>query len=462
MEASLVDNAVLTDARLLSLKGMLSGLPVYDDATIGVDGGLPAECARAAAALLLDRSHPTVAFVEPTTDNVGLVASALGTTFDVWLLTTGQFRALYDAAYGNRPPPVNPLGDINWVLDECVRRRASDIHLKVGRPPFLRIDGRLTPLPVEPMTQEWAVRELGAMSGPDRVKTLEEEKTSDFAISHDGRRFRMNLGEDRDGWTLAGRLLANSIPSMEDLGLSDALRSFTTLERGLVLVTGPTGSGKSTLLASLLAHMSLHQGRHMITLEDPIEYHLEEGPNSVVNQRELGEHFTDFASAIRQGLRCDPDVIFVGEMRDRETAQTAVVAAETGHLVFSTLHTYDAQSTVARLVSMYPPEEQDHAREKIAYILRGVVSQTLLPRANHPGRIAAQEIMLDNPAITNNLRAPGGIMRLRDTIQTSRREGMQTMEMALAALVRQGLVTEAEALFRAKNPTEFKRYLQGE
>jgi twitching motility protein PilT len=229
-----------------------------------------------------------------------------------------------------------------------------------------------------------------------------------------------------------------------------------------VLVTGPTGSGKSTLLASLLAHMSLHQGRHMITLEDPIEYHLEEGPNSVVNQRELGEHFTDFASAIRQGLRCDPDVIFVGEMRDRETAQTAVVAAETGHLVFSTLHTYDAQSTVARLVSMYPPEEQDHAREKIAYILRGVVSQTLLPRANHPGRIAAQEIMLDNPAITNNLRAPGGIMRLRDTIQTSRREGMQTMEMALAALVRQGLVTEAEALFRAKNPTEFKRYLQGE
>ena len=462
MEAALVDGGVLSEARLLALKGMLSGLPTYDDATISVTGDLPAECARAASALLLDRAHPTVAFVEPTADNVGLVAATLDGPFDVWLLTTGQFRALYDEAYGNRPPPVNPLGDIGWVLSECIRRRASDIHIKVDRPPFLRVDGRLMALPVEPVTQQWATHELSSMAGPDRVKVLERDKTADFAITHDGRRFRMNLGEDRDGWTLAGRLLANTVPTMEDLGLSEAIRSFTALERGLVLVTGPTGSGKSTLLASLLAHMSKHQGRHMITLEDPIEYHLEEGPNSVVNQRELGEHFTDFASAIRQALRCDPDVIFVGEMRDRETAQTAVVAAETGHLVFSTLHTYDAQSTVARLVSMYPPEEQDHAREKIAYILRGVVSQTLLPRSNHPGRIAAQEIMLDNPAISNNLRVPGGILRLRDTIQTSRRDGMQTMEMALAALVRQGLVSETEALFRAKNPTEFRRYLHGE
>jgi twitching motility protein PilT len=226
-----------------------------------------------------------------------------------------------------------------------------------------------------------------------------------------------------------------------------------------VLVTGPTGSGKSTTLAALLDHIARKQGRHLITLEDPIEYVFNAGPTSVVNQREHGASFTSFPDALRQALRQDPDVVLVGEMRDAATAQTAVTAAETGHLVFSTLHTYDAQSTVARLVSMYPEGEQDHAREKLAYILRGVVSQTLVPRANTTGRVAAMEIMTSTPAIANNLRNPQGIVHLRSTIQTSRKEGMQTMEMALADLVVRGVVSQEEAEFRARDIEEFRRYL---
>lgn len=460
-ESVLVESGALGEARLLALKGMLSGLPILDQQNIAATPGLPAECARAATALMLDRTPQTVAFVEPTADNVGLVAATVEGPFEVWAITTGQFRRFYEALYRSATKAKHPLGGIDWVLDETVRRRASDCHLKVGKPPVLRIDGALVPLAVSEITHAWMERELATLASPEQFKALERDKTSDFAISHGERRFRVNLGVERDGKNAALRLLASRVPTMDDLGLSDALRSFTTLERGLVLITGPTGSGKSTLLASVLGHICAHQGRHVITLEDPIEYMLESGATSVVNQRELGDHFVDFASAIRQALRQDPDVILVGEMRDPETARAAVTAAETGHLVFSTLHTYDAQSTVARLVAMYPGDEQDHAREKIAYILRGVVSQTLVPRMNNPGRIAAQEIMLGTPAIANSLRSPGGITRLRDSIQTGRKDGMQTMEMALAQLVKANLVSEAEALFRARVPDEFRRYLHG-
>lgn len=460
-EAGIIEAGVISEGRLLALKGMLSGLKVPDGPGIAASPGLSAEVARAAAAVMLDLPSQAVAFVEPSADNVGLVAATLSGPFEVYVTTTGQFRRFYETLYNSGGRPKHTLGGIHWVLEETVRRRASDCHLKVGKPPVLRIDGALVPLAVEEITDQWMERELSVIATPAQLRELESAKTSDFAIEHGGRRFRVNLGAERDGKSAALRLLASRVPSMDELGLPDSIRAFTALERGLVLITGPTGSGKSTLLASVLGHICAHQGRHVITLEDPIEYVLEGGDAAVVNQRELGEHFVDFASAIRQALRQDPDVILVGEMRDPETARAAVTAAETGHLVFSTLHTYDAQSTVARLVSMYPGEEQDHAREKIAYVLRGVVSQTLVPRYNSPGRIAAQEIMLGTPAVANSLRAANGISRLRDTIQTSRKDGMQTMEMALAQLVKQGKVAEPEALFRARVPEEFRRYLHG-
>jgi twitching motility protein PilT len=288
---------------------------------------------------------------------------------------------------------------------------------------------------------------------------LEREMTLDFAYTYGEERFRMNLGKERHGFTLSARLLSSTIPKMSALGLPKAIQEFIHLERGLVLVTGPTGSGKSTTLAALLQEIASTQDRHIITLEDPIEYVLEQGPRAMVKQREQGEDFIDFPAALRQALRQDPDVVLVGEMRDIETARTAVTAAETGHLVFSTLHTYDAQSTVARLVSMYPEGEQDHAREKLAYILKGVVSQTLVPRANTTGRVAAMEIMLGTPAIANNLRSPKGMTQLRSTIQTSRGEGMQTMEMALADLHRRGLISYDDGLFKARNEEEYEQYI---
>jgi twitching motility protein PilT len=271
----------------------------------------------------------------------------------------------------------------------------------------------------------------------------------------------VNLGLDRRGPKLVARLLPSKLLSMDDLGLPAAVRRFTELERGLVLVTGQTGSGKTTLLAALLAEIARNQARHLITLEDPIEYILAEGPNAVVSQRELGVSFLNFEDALRQALRQDPDVLLIGEIRDAATAEVAVEAADTGHLVFATLHTSDAQSTVSRLVSMFEPAEQDQARIKIAYLLKGIVSQMLVPRAASAGRVAAMEILIGTPSVANNLRRPEGITQLRSTLSTSRKEGMQTMEMALADLVRSGTIRQEEGEVRSRDLDAFYQYLRG-
>jgi twitching motility protein PilT len=243
---------------------------------------------------------------------------------------------------------------------------------------------------------------------------------------------------------------------MDELALPHSVQNFINLDRGLVLVTGATGSGKSTTLAALLAQICTSQKRHLITLEDPIEFILPQG-SSVVHQRELGTSFSSFPEGLRQALRQDPDVVLVGEMRDLSTIRTAITAAETGHLVFGTLHTFDAASTVSRLVAMYPSEEQDQIRSTLSYTLKGIVSQTLLRSISGKGRVAAFEVMVTNFGIANNLRKIDGAVHLRGAIETGSRDGMQTMDMALADLVRRRLITEEEALEKVVDAADFKR-----
>lgn len=461
LEQRLVAHGVLSEHRLALAKGAASGYPVVVEGTTGLPV-LTERVARSCGAVVLDEPAAAVGFVEPNSSNVTMVQEALqGRPFAVKVMTLAHFQDLLRGTYAGEPAgaALRELPDMATALTECIRRRGTDLHIQVGRPPVLRLSGRLEPLEYRPVDAEWLHREVRSMMSTHEWNSLEQTRSHDFAYQYGTDRFRVNVAHDSAGLTVAARLLASTIPSMDDLGLPPAVRAFTELERGLVLVTGPTGSGKSTTLASVLDHIARNQSRHVITLEDPIEYVLTAGRSSVVNQRELSRDFLEFPEALRDALRQDPDVILVGEMRDPETARTAVTAAETGHLVFSTLHTMDAMSSVARLVSMYPEGEQDHAREKLAYILKGVVSQTLVPRSTTAGRVAAMEIMLSSAAITNNLRQPNGLTHLRSTMQTSRREGMQTMEMSLATLVLRGLVRVEEAEFRARDREELHRYL---
>lgn len=461
LETRLVDAGVVSDQRLGLVKGALTGYPVLEDQT-GVRSLLPESVARATGALVLDLPEAAVAFVEPNAANLALVREALrNTEFTIWVLTTKRFQELLREAYKHERTVRHPaLTSFTEALAECAARRATDLHLSVGQPPMLRVNGTLTVAPFAPLDRTWFESQLSDFLEPAQLAELRAVHTLDFAYSYGQHRFRINMGRDAHGPTISARLLANQIPTMEELALPAVVRNFTELERGLVLVTGPTGSGKSTTLAALLEHIAQHRSAHLISLEDPIEYQLSAGPASVVKQRELGRDFTSFPAALRQALRQDPDVILVGEMRDFETAKTAIEAAETGHLVFSTLHTTNAMSTITRLVSMFPGGEQDHARETLANVLMGVVSQTLLPRATATGRVAAMEIMIATPAVTNNLRNPSGMSHLRSTLQTSRKDGMQTMEMALASLVLRGLVRQDEAEWKAREKDEFRRYLE--
>jgi|GEM_PF-657036 len=460
LEIALVNRGLVSNLRLLQLKGALVGLRILDDATIGVRPVLDEKAVRATGAFVLDREPLTVALVEDSKFNLDALAGMLGTReFDTWLITSIQFDQLLRTWYqGQEDAALEATKDIYEVLDEAVRRNASDIHLQVGAPPVIRADGRMVALPRRPLDLEWMDTEMQKLVGPERYGELSNRFDIDAAYTYGSSRFRINIGADVKGPTAALRKIPVDIPSITQLGLPPSIMDLIHLERGLVLVTGPTGSGKSTTLAAMLTFIAAESGRHIITLEDPIEFHIPPG-KSVVNQRELGESFESFPGGLRQALRQDPDVILVGELRDLETMRTALTAAETGHLVFGTLHTYDASSTVARLISSFEPEEQAHARAQIAYILKGIIAQTLLPRASGRGRAAAFEIMLSTPAIQNNLSKLNGHHQLNQTIETSQRDGMQTMEMALVDLVKRGVIREEDARFAAPDKEAFDRRL---
>lgn len=462
LEVRLVSGNVISNNRLLRLKGAIGRRRVLDDPDIEVNpAALDAQVARATGALVLTLPDLTVAMVEDTTSNVDLVRNALGgLEFEIWFVTAPQFFELWKSAYTegferDRSPEVVDFAEI---LDEGIARRASDIHLSVGEPPTFRIDSDLVRMARQPLSTEWIQAQMEAIAGAERMAKATTKHDADFAYTFGSTRFRINIGRDNRGYTVAARKIPTKVPTCDDLGLTSAIRNLANLERGLVLVTGPTGSGKSTTLAALLASIAENQSRHIITLEDPIEFYLPAG-KSLVHQRELGGSFTSFPDGLRQALRQDPDVILVGELRDQDTMRTAIMAAETGHLVFGTLHTYDTPSTVGRLVSSFSPAEQDQIRSQLAYILKGVVSQSLVKLARSQGRVAAFEVMISTNAIMNNLKRPDGQATLKQTIETGKAVGMQTMEMALADLVTRGLVDIDEAEFKAPNVDDFRRYL---
>lgn len=462
LEAALVEGAVIADERLAEIKAEVSGrppLPNLDVPTFA--GGLDRKIAYHTGTILLDTDPPSVAMVEDTDINVRRVGAAVGRTdFNIHLVTVGQFTELFKATYGDVKLSSLPVADdIYQLLDATLEAQASDLHLTVGLQPRIRSQGELRQLRFRPLDQHWMEQQVLKLFGPEVLDKLNATHSHDTAISYGTNvRFRINIGRDRSGLMWALRLLPSTIPSFDSLGLPRAIREFCNLERGLVIVTGPTGSGKSTTLAALFQHIATTQSRKIVTLEDPVEFLLPSG-KSVVNQRELGVSFRSFPDGMRELLRQDPDVVLVGEARDPETISAAVTAAETGALVFTTLHTFDAASTLGRIVSSYTEGEQAHIRTQLSYVLKGIVSQTLLTSTSG-GRVAAFEILVGTPGVANNLRKEGGLPHIRQQIVTGAADGMMTLESHLAQLVKAGKVTEAEAEYKARDIEEFRRNLK--
>jgi len=343
---------------------------------------------------------------------------------------------------------------IDQLLERMVALNASDLHLSVGSPPALRRLGHLERIEgYEPMTSDDTRDLLYRILNTEQQKQLEIKRQLDFAHSIPGvARFRVNVYYQREALGAAFRLIPASIKSLEELGLSGALHQLAEKPRGLVLVTGPTGSGKSTTLASVIDEINRTRSDHILTIEDPIEF-IHKHKRCIVNQREIGVDATSFGEALRGALRQDPDVILVGEMRDLETIQTAMTAAETGHLVFGTLHTQSAPSTVDRIIDVFPPEQQEQVRVQIAGTLQGVVTQALLPTSDGSGRVPALEILLPDDAVRNLIRQ-GKVEQVYSVMQTGTGKGMQTMEQALAELVLKRVITKETALTRSSRPEQ--------
>jgi twitching motility protein PilT len=349
--------------------------------------------------------------------------------------------------------------DFAQVLTEVVERRASDLHLTVGAPPTLRVRGHLSPLEGYPKLGVNDTREIvySILSNEQR-KRLENDLQLDFAYSIPGMaRFRVNAYFQRAAIGAAFRLIPHRIIDIDELGLPPATHELTRKPRGIVLVTGPTGSGKSTSLAAMIDEINNTRQEHIMTIEDPIEF-LHQHKRCLVNQRELGSDTPSFAYALKAALRQDPDVILVGEMRDLETIGTALTAAETGHLVFATLHTQDAPQTIDRIIDVFPPGQQNQIRVQLSVTLQGVVTQQLLPTADGAGRTVACEVLIPTPAVRNLIRE-GKIHQITSVMQTSSAVGMQTMDAALATLVRAGTITQKLAEARSSTPDELRRLL---
>jgi len=347
--------------------------------------------------------------------------------------------------------------EISDLLKESVERGASDLHLTAGVSPTLRIDGKLIPLDYPPLTPEDTERFAWSLAGEERFSAFSREKELDFSLGiSQFARFRINIYQQRGSVALAIRALNYAIPSMEELRLpASTLQKLASLSRGLILVTGPTGSGKSTTLASMIEHINNTRSCHIITMEDPIEY-LHHHRKSIINQREVSSDTLSFENALVHALREDPDVILVGEMRNLETIALALTAAETGHLVFATLHTGNAPQSIDRIVDVFPPHQQTQVRVQLAGCVQGIISQQLLPLINGKGRVPAVEIMIANNAIRNLIRE-GKSYQIYNIMQTSLSEGMITMDKALLDLYRDGQVSWEEAQARSIDPREFSQ-----
>src|SRR5688572_1792793 len=351
--------------------------------------------------------------------------------------------------------------DFADILVTVVERNASDLHLTPGVPPMIREKGSLVPIDGLPRLSPTDTREIvySILNNSQRQK-LETEYQIDFSYSVPGKgRFRVNAYYQRNAVSAAFRLIPHKTVPLEQLGLPPVIREFSKKPRGLVLVTGPTGSGKSTTLASIINEINETRADHILTIEDPIEF-VHTHKKCIVNQRELGTDATSFGAGLKAALRQDPDVILVGEMRDMETIGTALTAAETGHLVFATLHTQDAPQTVDRIIDVFPATQQGQVRMQLAVGLQGIVTQTLLPTADGQGRCIAAEVLVPTPGVRNLIRE-GKTHQIYSLIQTGANHGMQTMDASLSMLVRQGQITMSTAESRSSNPSELRRLVEG-
>jgi twitching motility protein PilT len=351
--------------------------------------------------------------------------------------------------------------DFSSVLSQMVDARASDVHLSPGFPPAVRVRGQIRPMDgYEKLTAQDTREVVYSLLNDHQRKQFENNLQFDLAYAVPNvARFRINVFFQRGSISAAFRLIPSEILSLESLGLPQVLTDFTRKPRGFVLVTGPTGSGKSTTLASMVDMINQEREEHILTIEDPIEF-LHNHKKCIVNQREVGADAIDFASALKSALREDPDVILVGEMRDLETISTALTAAETGHLVFATLHTQSTAQTVDRIIDVFPPHQQQQVRMQLSIALQGIVTQQLLPTADGSSRTVASEVMVPTPAIRNLIRE-GKTHQIYSAIQTSGSTGMQTMDANLAQLVRMGKITRGLAEQRASVPEELGRLLGG-
>jgi twitching motility protein PilT len=349
---------------------------------------------------------------------------------------------------------------IEILLEDVVRKKASDLHLQVGLPPMLRIDGSLAPMSgFDELTPEQVEALVFAILDADQQQILLKDKEFDFSFAFgDLGRFRVNAFHERGNVAAALRLIPNQIATIADLGLPTVVGKFADYPRGLVLVTGPTGSGKSTTLAALVDKINTERAQHIITIEDPIEF-THKSKKSVVVQREVHYDTYSFSAALRSSLREDPDVVLIGEMRDLETISAAITIAETGHLVFATLHTNSASQSIDRMIDVFPPHQQPQVRAQLANILMAICSQRLVPTIGG-GRVAAAEILVANSAVRNIIRE-GKSHQLDAVIQTGADQGMQLMDKTLSGLVQTGSVTYDNARQFAVDLTEFDRLVRG-
>lgn len=349
---------------------------------------------------------------------------------------------------------------IETLLEEVIRKKASDLHLQVGLPPMLRVDGSLAPVPSTDVLNEATVERLiFSILDQDQQQILLKDKEFDFSFAFgDLGRFRVNAFHERGNLASALRLIPNEIKSIQELGMPPVVTGFSEYPRGLVLVTGPTGSGKSTTLASIVDKINSEKSHHIITIEDPIEF-THKSKRSVVVQREVHYDTYSFSAALRSSLRQDPDVVLIGEMRDLETISAAITIAETGHLVFATLHTNSAAQSIDRMIDVFPPHQQPQIRAQLANILMAICSQRLVPSIGG-GRSVAAEILVATPAVRNIIRE-GKTHQLDAVIQTGGDQGMQSMDKTLAGLVQAGQVTYEEARNFAVDITEFDRMMRG-
>lgn len=351
--------------------------------------------------------------------------------------------------------------DISNLMKDLLATHSSDLHLQIGQPPIVRLKtGSLASINQHPaLTAQDMQAVVQQITNEAQQKDFSEKLETDFSFSLTNiGRFRVNIYHDRFGPAVAFRVISDEIPSLEDLGLGMAIQKLLQMPNGLVLVTGPTGSGKSTTLAAMIDYINAHRNAHIITIEDPIEY-VYANKSSLITQREVSVHTRSFSSAIRSALRQDPDVVLVGEMRDLETISAAMTLAETGHLVLSTLHTSSAPQTIDRIIDVFPADQQGQIRNQCCNVLKGVISQILIPHASGEGRVAAREIMIQNDGIRNCI-AKGETHQIQSMIQIGGGEGMILMDESLEALTRDGFITKEDALSKATDIEGLSRKLE--